>query len=52
MHTGLIDVVISAKASDTGGLQEMVSIAVGARVMVTVNIDASVGFLMVYVVLL
>ena len=43
VHTGIIDVNISTKPSDTGGLREVVSIAVGARVMVTVNIDVSDG---------
>ena len=43
VNTGLIDVVISTKPSDTGGLREVVSVAVGAKVMVTVNIDVSDG---------
>uniref|UniRef100_A0A672Z295 ATP-dependent DNA helicase n=1 Tax=Sphaeramia orbicularis TaxID=375764 RepID=A0A672Z295_9TELE len=43
VQTGLIDVVISTKPSDTGGLREVISVAVGARVMVTVNIDVSDG---------
>ena len=40
---GLIDAVISTKVSATGGLHEVASIAVGAHIMVTVNIDASDG---------
>lgn len=43
VQTGLIDVVISSKPSDTGGLRKVVSIAVGARVMVTININVSDG---------
>jgi len=43
VQTGLIDVVISTKSSETGGLREVVSVAVGARIMVTVNIDVSDG---------
>lgn len=38
VQTELIDVVISSKPSDNGGPREVVSVAVGARVMVTVNI--------------
>ncbi|KAI8517027.1 hypothetical protein Bbelb_056080 [Branchiostoma belcheri] len=34
---------MSTKPSDTGGLREVVSVAVGARVMVTVNIDVADG---------
>ena len=41
VQTGMVDVAISAKPSDTGGLREVVSVAVGAQVMVTVNIDVS-----------
>lgn len=37
VQTGIVNVVISTKPSDTGGLRDIVSIAVGARVMVTVN---------------
>lgn len=43
IQTGLIDVIISTKPSDTGGLSEVVSVAVGARVMVTGNTDVSDG---------
>ncbi|KAM9365022.1 ATP-dependent DNA helicase PIF1-like [Pholidichthys leucotaenia] len=43
VQTGLKDVIISTKPSHTGGLREVVSVAVGARVMVTVNIDVSDG---------
>ncbi|CAJ1087262.1 hypothetical protein Bbelb_361660 [Xyrichtys novacula] len=43
VQTGIIDINISAKPSDTGGLRETVSVAVGARVMVTVNINVSDG---------
>ena len=43
VQTGMVDVAISAKPSDTGGLREMASVAVGARAMVTVNIDVSDG---------
>ena len=43
MHTGLIDVVISTTLSDTGGLWELVLIAVGAHVMDTINIDVCDG---------
>ena len=43
VQTNLIDVVFSKKPSETGGLREIVSVAVGARVMVTVNIDVSDG---------
>ena len=43
LKTGQLDVQISSKASDTGGLREVVSVAVGARVMVTVNIDVADG---------
>ncbi|KAM9332830.1 ATP-dependent DNA helicase PIF1-like [Pholidichthys leucotaenia] len=43
VQTGLIDVIISTKLSHTGGLREVVSVAVGARVMVTVNTDVSDG---------
>jgi hypothetical protein len=41
VNTGLIDVVISTKPSETGGLREVVSVAVGARIMLIVNIDVS-----------
>jgi hypothetical protein len=41
VDTGLIDVVISTKPSETGGLREVVSVAVGARIMLIVNIDVS-----------
>ncbi|XP_078691416.1 uncharacterized protein LOC144921886 isoform X1 [Branchiostoma floridae x Branchiostoma belcheri] len=43
LGTGLVDIVFSSKPSDTGGLRELVSVAVGARVMVTLNIDVSDG---------
>lgn len=43
VQTGIVDVTISSKPSDTGGLRYMVSVAVEARVMVTVNIDVSDG---------
>ena len=43
VKTGMVDVQISTKPSDTGGLREEVSVAVGARVMITVNIDVSDG---------
>ncbi|CAB4011987.1 ATP-dependent DNA helicase PIF1 [Paramuricea clavata] len=43
VNTGLIDVVISTKPSETGGLREVVSVAVGARIMLIVNIDVSHG---------
>ena len=43
VHTGLIDVIISTKPCDTGGLREIVSVAVGARVMITVNVDVTDG---------
>jgi len=43
VQTGIVNVVISTKPSDTGGLRDIVSIAVGARVMVTVNIDVTDG---------
>ena len=43
VQTGLLDVVISSKPSETGGLREIVYAAVGARTMVTVNIDVSDG---------
>ena len=43
VQTGLVDVAISSKPSNTGGLREVVSVAVGARVMVTVNVDVSDG---------
>lgn len=39
VYTGLIDVVISTKPSDTGGLREVASVAVSARVMLILNID-------------
>ena len=42
---GLIDVVISTKPSDTGEFQEVVSVAIGARVMVTLDIDVSDGLI-------
>ncbi|XP_078670863.1 uncharacterized protein LOC144910993 [Branchiostoma floridae x Branchiostoma belcheri] len=41
--TGFTNVAMSTKPSDTGGLREVVSVAVGARVMVTVNIDVADG---------
>ncbi|XP_078660053.1 uncharacterized protein LOC144904785 [Branchiostoma floridae x Branchiostoma belcheri] len=41
--TGFTNVNMSTKPSDTGGLREVVSVAVGARVMVTVNIDVADG---------
>ena len=43
VQTGLLDVEISTKPSETGGLREVVYAAVGARTMVTVNIDVSDG---------
>lgn len=43
VHTGLVDVVISPKPSDTGGLRHVVSVGIGARVMVTLNIDVADG---------
>ena len=43
VQTNLIDVVFSKNTSETGGLREIVSVAAGARVMVTVNIDVSDG---------
>ena len=43
IHTGLVNITISKKPSETGGLHEIVSIAKGARVMITVNIDVSDG---------
>ncbi|CAI9733025.1 Hypothetical predicted protein [Octopus vulgaris] len=43
VQTGLINVAISTEASDTGGLREVVSVAVSARVMIPVNIDVSDG---------
>ncbi|XP_078621306.1 uncharacterized protein LOC144887780 [Branchiostoma floridae x Branchiostoma japonicum] len=42
IYTGLVDVG-SYKTSNDRGLKETVSLAVGARVMVTVNIDVSDG---------
>ncbi|KAI8491884.1 hypothetical protein Bbelb_302570 [Branchiostoma belcheri] len=41
--TGFTNVNMSTKPSDTGGLRGVVSVAVGARVMVTVNIDVADG---------
>ncbi|KAI8512099.1 hypothetical protein Bbelb_111990 [Branchiostoma belcheri] len=41
--TGLTNVAMPTKPSDTSNLREVVSVAVGARVMVTVNIDVADG---------
>ena len=43
VQTGLLDVVISSKPSESGELWEIVYAAVGARTMITVNIDVSDG---------
>ncbi|TNN49058.1 ATP-dependent DNA helicase PIF1 [Liparis tanakae] len=43
VHTGQLTVVMPSKASDTGGLREVVVVTMGARVMVTVNINVSDG---------
>ncbi|TNN22918.1 ATP-dependent DNA helicase PIF1 [Liparis tanakae] len=41
IHTGQLTVVMPSKASDTGGLREVLVVTMGARVMVTVNINVS-----------
>ncbi|CAI9726637.1 Hypothetical predicted protein [Octopus vulgaris] len=41
VQTGLTDVAIYTKASDTGDLREVLSVAVSTRMMITVNIDVS-----------
>ncbi|KAJ8333994.1 hypothetical protein SKAU_G00413130 [Synaphobranchus kaupii] len=43
VHTGLIDLSISTKPSETGGLREVVSVGVGARVMITLYSDVADG---------
>ncbi|CAH1233099.1 PIF1 [Branchiostoma lanceolatum] len=43
LRTGLTNVAISTKPSGNCGLREVLSVAVGARVMVTVNVDVSDG---------
>jgi hypothetical protein len=43
LQTGLIAVQASSKASETGGLKETLDIAVGAKVMLIVNLDVSDG---------
>ncbi|TNN44144.1 hypothetical protein EYF80_045663 [Liparis tanakae] len=43
VHTGQLTLVMPSKVSDTGGLREVVVVTMGARVMVTVNINVSDG---------
>ncbi|CAH1276883.1 PIF1 [Branchiostoma lanceolatum] len=43
LRTGLTNVAISTKSSGNCALKEVLSVAVGARVMVTVNVDVSDG---------
>ncbi|XP_066269843.1 uncharacterized protein [Branchiostoma lanceolatum] len=43
LRTGLTNVAISTKSSGHCALREVLSVAVGARVMVTVNVDVSDG---------
>ena len=42
-NTAQLNLTAPAKSSDTGGLKEEISIAKGARVMLTLNIDVSDG---------
>ncbi|XP_078603870.1 uncharacterized protein LOC144877700 [Branchiostoma floridae x Branchiostoma japonicum] len=43
VQTGLVNIAFPKKPSETGNLREYVHVSVGARVMVTVNIDVADG---------
>ena len=43
VNTGQMNVIFSKKSSETGGLRDTIMICVGARIMLTKNIDVSDG---------